>query len=1343
MMSSSLWQWHKMLRAVLLGLTCCLATGLFAQQEQVSFRQLTVQDGLSQNSVVAIAQDSLGFLWFATQDGLNRYDGLGFKQYDISFDDITRASFSRLGKLMVDSHGALWLIPKSGVLERLDLFNDQLETFPELENISSIFEDCDNRFWVGTWGNGLHRFNPEEGSFAKVADSPISSDSIFHSFEDSKKRLWVATNNRLVSQNTGVWQDYDFGSGTKPLHFSQVTEDKNGTVWAGTFGRGLYYLAPDKAAFQLFSGRGTFPTDLNIQCLLVDGRNRIWVGTYGDGAYLIDKNRDAATHYQPVKHNPDAIGYNDVLTILEDRSGTIWLGTDGGGVSFYDENLRKFNVFTNAQMPEDIHIDVIRSILVDAEKSVWLGTSGKGLTKYQPNNLEQTWQTFTSGSSNLPGDRVMSLLETEEGNVWIGTQGSGIGIYLKGKNDFISINKQVSDGWPDRTIWSLFRDTENRYWVGTQSKGLFQLDMQAGLVRQFLQSDGLSSNNIRTIIEGEKDVLWIGTDDKGLNRFNQNTNNFTAYRATGEENAVSHDRIKCLYYDENSTLLWIGTDGGGLNVLDAAAEKFYSYTTTEGLPNNVIYGILPDTIGNLWLSTNRGLCQFTPPNDPSDPLDWPKVIAYDNYDGLQSLEFNTGAYFRDQIGNLYFGGIEGFNWFNPGRIQISQQVPNVVITGIEVFGQPLETDSLIETTKELNLAHNQNALSFTFAALSLSLPEKNRYQYRMVGIDEQWIISDTRNYVNYTNLDPGSYTFQVRGSNYDGVWSQEVTSLNLVINAPWWQRWWAYAIYLISVATIGFMVYSFQRKRWELNNQLKHEHQEAERLKELDEFKSRLYTNITHEFRTPLTVIQGMADQLSELVQIDDRQKYMQAVGLIKRNGGNLLQLINQMLDLAKLESDSLPLRMIQSDVVDFLKYLVGSFQSFAPSRDIELTFVANPESVIMDYDPEQLQKIVSNLFNNAIKFTPDGGKISSEANQVKVNGEQCLRYTVKDNGRGIAPEELPHIFDRFYQAGTPESLGSGIGLALTKELTKLMGGEIQVASELGAGTTFTVMLPITRNASSQEVELTEIETNLETSEPIHNSSTTVDDQQPLLLIIEDNPDVVTYLASILDQDYQLHYAGDGEEGIEKALEVVPDLVVCDVMMPRKDGFEVCEFLKNDTRTSHIPVVMLTAKAEIEDRITGLKRGADAYLAKPFNKEELLISLQNLLELRKKLQAIYTTGGRPTDIGKVTSPLEDAFITKMKEVIESNLSNGDFGVLDLCQSLAMSRTQVHRKLKALTNLSTTHFIRSIRLTKAKELLETSTLNISEIAYEVGFNDPSYFHRTFVQEYGVKPSEMRR
>ena len=550
----------EMLKTLLLGLTLTLASTLFAQQQQVAFRKLTVQDGLSQNSVVAIAQDSLGFLWFATQDGLNRYDGQKFKRYNKSFDDITRATYSRLGKLMVDSHGALWLIPKSGILERVDLHNDKVESYPELKQVSSIFEDQRGRYWVGTWGNGLHQFDPQHRRFTKIDFTPITFDSVFQCYEDNLGKLWVATNRQLLALDVyaNTWQQYTFDSSTQPLHFSSLEQDEKGTIWAGTFGSGLFYLNQGDEKFSPFRGKEDFPNELNIQSILVDSRNRIWLGTYGSGAYLIEADRNGFVHYQPEKHNLDAISYNDILTILEDRSGTVWLGTDGGGVSFYDENLRKFNVFTNAQMPENIHIDVIRSITVDSENSVWLGTSGKGLTRYNPEHPERPWQTFTTSSSGLPSNRIMSLLEPANGNLWVGTQGKGLNIFRMGTSDFISPHKSVgqSDSWPDHTIWSMYRGSENQYWVGTQSKGLFQLNEDAGLVAHYSLSDGLSSNNIRVITEGEKGVIWVGTDDQGLNRLDRGTKQFTTYQATDGKNTLSHNRIKCLYY--SNKVLWIG-----------------------------------------------------------------------------------------------------------------------------------------------------------------------------------------------------------------------------------------------------------------------------------------------------------------------------------------------------------------------------------------------------------------------------------------------------------------------------------------------------------------------------------------------------------------------------------------------------------------------------------------------------------------------------------------------------------------------------------------------------------------------------------------------------------------
>ena len=531
----------------------------------------------------------------------------------------------------------------------------------------------------------------------------------------------------------------------------------------------------------------------------------------------------------------------------------------------------------------------------------------------------------------------------------------------------------------------------------------------------------------------------------------------------------------------------------------------------------------------------------------------------------------------------------------------------------------------------------------------------------------------------------------------------------------------------------------------------------AQKLKELNVQKNKLYTNITHEFRTPLTVILGMANRLRSYIKQRDTAQQDEAIDMIERNGKMLLNLINEMLDLSKLESGVMKLNLVQRDIIAFLRYVNESFQSYAVSKDIHLSFLTSLESFNMDFDVDKLQQILSNLLSNAIKFTPKDGKISALVKVAKVDGAETLIIKVKDSGIGITPENLPHVFDRFYQvddATTRKQGGSGIGLALTKELVKLKGGVIEVKSEMGQGTEFTVQLPVTKKAekvAAEEIlnpaESLNVPFESQAKESNGSKSFIPQENLPLLLIIEDNPDVVHYLKSCLKDIYKLEIAYDGEQGIEKAIETIPDIIISDVMMPKKDGFEVCETLKTDERTNHIPIILLTAKITATDRLTGLERGADAYLAKPFHREELLIRLKKLIELRQQLQQKYTKGGlfwsSKDSKANDSAPHEDTFLNKINRLIEENISDEDFGIVQLCRAMAMSRSQIHRKIKGLTSLSTSIYIRTIRLYKAKYLLQTTDSNISEIAYEVGFKDPNYFTHVFVEEFDIPPSATRK
>ncbi|MCP3928588.1 MAG: response regulator, partial [Bacteroidetes bacterium] len=688
-------------------------------------------------------------------------------------------------------------------------------------------------------------------------------------------------------------------------------------------------------------------------------------------------------------------------------------------------------------------------------------------------------------------------------------------------------------------------------------------------------------------------------------------------------------------------------------------------------------------------------------------------------------------------------GKNGYSIFHPESIRTEKNPPKVLITNLRLFNQRIQpgNDSPLSQpmikTKNIKLKHHQDNIAFEYVALHYDRTEDIQYAYKMKGIDEDWVMVESERIARYPKLAPGNYSFQVKAANADGEWNEGGASIDIQVLKPWWGTWLAYTIYAMVLAGILFFFYRFQ-----LNRKL--EKEDAKRVKELDAVKTKLYTNITHEFRTPLTIILGMVDQIKE----NPQAWFSEGLQMIKRSGKNLLHLVNQMLDLSKLESEAMPLNMMQGDIIAYLKYLFESFHSMAESKEIDLHFNSEPESVLMDYDPEKMRNVIFNLMSNAIKYSSIGGTISFEVNK-KQELDRQLEIKIKDSGTGISKEQLPYIFDRFYQANerVNKKGGTGIGLAIVKELVKLMNGSISVASEMGKGTEFSLLLPITNNASlSEETFSKDIKEQL----PPVLSLVGVEEggkivraeEKPLLLIVEDNVDVVTYLSSFLRRDYQLLVANNGDEGIEKAIENIPDIILSDVMMPLKDGFELCQTLKTDERSSHIPIILLTAKADMASKFEGLELGADAYLSKPISREELELRLRKLLESRKKLQEYYSKMRPAIPLDK-RYKREDVFMKKLHGILDANLDDENFGIKALSQTLYISRMQLHRKLKALTGKSTSHYLRSFRLQKAKDFLLTSNKSITEIAYDVGFKTPNYFSTSFLKEFGQSPREFRQ
>ena len=839
--------------------------------------------------------------------------------------------------------------------------------------------------------------------------------------------------------------------------------------------------------------------------------------------------------------------------------------------------------------------------------------------------------------------------------------------------------------------------------------------------------------------------LWMGYRSGRLLSYSIETKKLERIEMKEMQPFVNINAIE----EDSSGKLWIATDNG-LYHLDPLSKALKIYNERDGLCNESILGMLSEGDSCYWLATEKGLSRFHISSE--------SFINFFEKDGLPSNKFDVNSYFQTKDGQMFFstrGESPTLISFFPQEvfqaIKDLNKGAQLVLSSFEYADGDRDTimnKHNLTNNSTIELGHNTKFLAFQYALTDFQAPRNIHYSYQLEGYEDSWSKPSISNNIRFGSLPPGEYTFHAKARDHNLLWHPSQFRMNIIIHPPWWKTGWAYFGYFLFLSGFGYFIFSFIKRRLELQAQLKREQQEAVRLKELDNFKSKLYTNLTHEFRTPLTVILGMVQQIR-----NEPKKYLdEGTRMIETNGRNLLRLINQLLDLSKLEDRSFQLKLQQSDIIPYIKYLTESFHTFVNSKNLSLQFFTMVESLVMDHDREQIKQVLTNLISNAVKFTPSGGEII-----VRVTKEnEQLKIEVKDTGIGIAEEDLINIFDRFYQVDgsmTREGEGTGIGLAHTQELVKLMGGKVSVNSVLEKGSTFIIYLPIRNQAPIGETILKKeaiSKINLDLKNlPNLDSPISEKNDLPQLLIIEDNHDVVVYLKSCLEKFYQIDVAYNGQVGIEKALEHIPDLIISDVMMPQKNGFEVCDFLKNDERTSHIPIILLTAKADADSKIVGLKRGADAYLSKPFDKEELLVRLEKLVERQKKMIAYFSknnlTTENPTEeiVVEEAIQIEDAFIQKVKKIIEENYSDENFALPQLCQKIRMSRSQLFRKMKALVDTSPSEFIRTYRLKKAKHFLETTEMNVSEVSWEVGFKDVSHFSKVFQTEFGYLPSKNKK
>ncbi|WP_216746065.1 hybrid sensor histidine kinase/response regulator transcription factor [Paucihalobacter ruber] len=1297
-------------------------------QSQITFRQLSVKEGLSQNSVISIAQDSTGYLWLATQDGLNKYDGQSFKKYEFLFTDITNVDYSDLGKIYLDKEDNLWIIPSSNIPHKYNVQRDTFLPIPELKDVSCIFQDLQLNLWFGTYQNGLFKLNHDSGEIEQILAPEITS-KIYAITEDNNGKLWIGCKGKMISYNLISRKITNYKPDLiEEIHFGSIVINSNNDIFAGTFGDGLWVKGVNDEQFKYFNDDRFKDLDklknIYVLSLFMDSKNNLWVGTYGSGLFKVNFDESLIRQFTVKKNNPKTIHYNDILSIYEDFSGVLWFGTDGAGVSYYDEYLDKFNYYTNFLAPEDINIDVVRSVVTDSDGVIWVGTSGKGLTKFNPN--DESWKTFleSNESFGLACDRIMSLHVDKQNNLWVGTQDGGL--HLKDKNErFIQYKNHPTARVDANTIWRIHEDYNDHIWLATGQQGLIQFDKNKGVVNSFSKDQkNFPSNNIRVVINAEPGFLWVATEERHILKLNTATGSYEDFSRILFQNQSQiqyNYAIKTLLY-QNDQVLWIGSAGNGIMAIDLISQKLYNYSIEDGLANNVIYAIMPDEKRRFWLSSNKGISLFLPPKTWDEQ---PGITNYTSYDGL-SIEFNTGAYHTSKNGDIYFGALDGFYWLNPKDIKNNSEPPKTVISKLEV------NNTEMDVSEKLKLKSFQNTLTLTFSSLQFSLPHKNYFRYQLEGYDENWSQASNINFARYTNLPAGDYSFKVLSSNYDGVWSQSPAQFSFKILKPWYSSTGAIVIYTLLTLLASYLIYTYFKVRWQMQLELKVEHDKAERLKQLNDYKTKLYANLSHEFRTPLTLISAPVKK--QLQSNDLSSEAREDLILVDRNANKLSGLVNQLLELSKLESGFIKLKVSYSNIELFLHAIVSSFVPLAVQKPLKLSNNIEVTQFAW-YDTDVLEKIINNLLSNAVKYTPKGGEIIFNA----LIQEGHLMLSVQNTITEIKEQELEKIFDRFYQIDSNNE-GFGIGLSLIKELVALNKGTIKAEYLNDKTIQFLINIPVEKTlfnqSDLQEPTAQELKHILTQEE---ESSQQLSEKE-IILVVEDNTDMLQFLTRLFEPKYNVIQAQDGLDGINKAFQYIPDVIISDIMMPKTDGITLCNTLKEDEKTSHVPIILLTAKSGEENELIGLKTGADDYILKPFNPEKIQIRVQKLIEIRNNLRMRYqqAISLEPKDIAITAT--DEKFLNKLQQILDEHLVNPEFSAESFSKEIGMSRMQLHRKLVALTGLSTTAFIKSQRLKYAVNLLQNSNANVAEVAYSSGFNSPSYFAKSFKDTYGKSPLE---
>jgi signal transduction histidine kinase/ligand-binding sensor domain-containing protein/DNA-binding response OmpR family regulator len=1346
---------------------------VYAQPEHYKFTHVDVNQGLSHNQVTCFLKDRKGFLWIGTLSGLNRFDGYSIKVFRNDSQDSTSIADNSIGKLFETPDGKIGIVTGSGLV----FYDPEHEVFQSNAarvvkpyglqpfEVADIIKDKSNNFWFLKSTTGLVRVDSAR-NISSITHTPgdttsISPEVVTAVEQGLNNSYWIIHSNGILEKLafTGkayrvVYRMYGIQKRNNSIKFNyRILADKDGDLWiyANNDNQGVYYFNSKNGTTQHIHEKSpglTLNTNI-VASIAQDNNGMIWVGTDHGGINLIDKNKRTVSYLSHRDEDEKSLSQNSVTSLYRDDEGIIWIGTFKKGLSYYHENIIRFPLFQHSALDKtSLPYDDVNRFVEDRNGNLWIGSNGGGLIYYD--RKKGTFRQFKNDPRNatsISSDVIVSLFLDKENILWIGTFYAGLNSYDGKKFTRYNHDPANPSSLAGRSVWEIFEDSRGRLWIGTLDGGLDLWNEKEKTFLHYKSGDdnSVQSSYISSITEDKAGNIWVGTG-AGIDVLIRATGRFVHYQnekknpETLSDNGVLDIRV------DSKGQVWVGTHGG-LNRFDPTTRKFNVFKERDGLSHNSILTILEDDNGNLWMSTPNGLTNMIA---DSKSLTTYRFKNYDEADGLQGKQFNENAALKTKNGELIFGGANGFNIFKPAQLGLNTNPPQVVLSDFQLFNKSVTTgeeidgriilEKSITEVKEIVLPANKNVFSIEFAALNYFHPEKNEYKYRLEGFNSDWLSADGKSRkVTYTNLDPGDYVFSVKAANNDGFWNDKGAHLKITVLPPFWKTRTAFVLYVLIVIGSLLLTRRLIQQREHMKFAIRQEREESLRMHELDMMKIKFFTNVSHEFRTPLTLILTPLEKMMKQAKEPDQQNQFL---LIQRNAKRLLNLVNQLLDFRKLEVQELRFNAVEGDIVTFIKDTVYSFSDLSEKKDIRLEFHSPLNSLETIFDQDKLEKILYNLLSNAFKFTPEHGAVSVEVKFDNEGESKWLQIDVRDTGIGIATDKQERIFDRFFQSDLPKSLvnqGSGIGLSITKEFVKIHGGTIAVQSDLGKGSCFTVRIPINEVVSTGGSPSMEAVFSPVPDDVLNESLEQTSDKKPVLLLVEDNEDFRFYLKDNLKQAYRVIEARDGVEGWKQAIDHIPDLIVSDVMMPQMNGIELCRKIKSDKRVSHIPIILLTARSAEEQKLEGFEVGTDEYITKPFNFEILVSRIRNLILQREKFQKSFP---RQFDVKaselNITS-LDEKFIQDALKCVEENVSVTEFSVEDLSHELGISRAHLYKKIHSLTGKSPLEFIRSIRLQHAAQLLERSQLTVAEVAYKIGFNNPKYFAKYFKDEYHMLPS----